>query len=74
VSRYLPIMHKELQQFAVAMEAVVQWDRQRVIVGDTNTYLIKVPVKLSVRLPFLLMPFANIKHLMVFHDFHFAFL
>jgi len=38
-------MHKELQKFAVAMEAVVQWDRQRAIVGDTNTYLIQVPVK-----------------------------
>ena len=38
-------MHKELQKFAVAMEAVVQWDRQRAIVVDTNKYLIQVPVK-----------------------------
>jgi hypothetical protein len=50
ISGYLPGLHTELQQFAVAMEAIIQRDPMRTIVADTNTYLIQVCCHLTIDL------------------------
>jgi hypothetical protein len=43
---YLPKLHKELQKFSVALEAVTQMESQRALVADTNTRLIQVRGKI----------------------------
>jgi hypothetical protein len=44
IASYLPSLHTELQKFAVAMETVIQTDPERIILNDTNEYLIQVGI------------------------------
>jgi len=42
VYSYLSNLHKDLQKFAIALEAVTQTEPQKTIVKDTHTRLIQV--------------------------------